>query len=144
MLPSLMSTSLAIVLAAVICTLAWGVLIAGRLPGPYRTRACQGRAWRRRFPAASKQQIREFLSAFVEAFAFSAGQRLRFSPNDRIIDIYRAMYPSRWMPDGLELEMLAVRMQAHYGLALAELWSEQLTLGDLFAHSSRGIRPAQQ
>ena len=36
-------------------------------------RTCAGFAWRRRFPRASKAEIRSFLTLFVNAFAFPEG-----------------------------------------------------------------------
>ena len=35
------------------------------------------------------------------------GEKLKFSPGDRILDVYRAVYPSRWTPDALGLEAFA-------------------------------------
>ena len=84
------------------------------------------------FPQASKGEIRKFLSLFVEAFAFKDSQKLLLTPDDEILSIYRALYPSRWMPDALELETLADDLMRQYGLSLQAVWHEQLTLGQLF------------
>lgn len=85
------------------------------------------------FPNAPKAEIREFLALFVDAFAFPNEEKLKFSPDDKILSIYRALYPSRWMPDALEVETLAKYIEAKYGLPFASVWSENLTLGELFA-----------
>ena len=120
------------VLALVLCIFAWGLKFGGRLPTSFRDRACQGRGWRRAFPRAPKTRIRTFLQVFVDAFAFNAGEKLKFSPKDRILDVYRAVYPSRWTPDSLEVEAFACELERWFGLRLESLWSEQLTLGDVF------------
>ena len=70
---------------------------------------------------------------FSAAFAFHERHRLKFSPGDNILGIYRAMYPHGWQPDGLELETLGASIEKKYGVKLSELWSENLTLGELFA-----------
>jgi hypothetical protein len=103
------------------------------LPKHFRSRPCQGATWRRSFPCASKEQIRSFLRVFIDALAFPDRRALKFSPEDRISVIYRAMYPFRWQPDSLELETLAVLIAEKYDVRLAEIWNESLTLGELFA-----------
>ena len=113
------------------------------LPKQLRSRSCQGASWRRAFPGNSKQDIRSFLSVFVTACAFHEGHRLKFNPDDSILGIYRAMYPHKWQPDGLELETLEVSIEKKYGVRLAEVWSERLTLGELFARAHRISRCRQ-
>ncbi len=111
----------------------WGLSkFGGRLPGTYGKRVCQGRDWRRAFPTVPKADIREFLALFVEAFAFSEKEKLKLNPNDRILAIYRTLYPSRWMPDAMEVETLAAAIERKYGFSFNSVWSEDLTLSDLF------------
>jgi len=129
-----MDTSLLMLVAALVVAVVWGLRFGSRLPSPYFRRSCQGKGWRRAFPRASKTEIRAFLETFVDAFAFSRREKLKLSPSDRILDIYRALYPSKWMPDALELETLAADLETKYSIALGAIWSENLTLGDLFAH----------
>ena len=105
----------------------WGI------PAPYRARSCQGLAWRREFPAASKEQIREFLSLFVGAFGFRDRFKLKFAPSDQLLDLYRAGYPRKSMPDGMELEILASSIAKKYGVDLAGAWRDNLTIGQVFA-----------
>lgn len=104
-------------------------------PFPFRTRSCQGTGWRQAFPTASKQDIREFLAMFVGAFALRDGEKLKFNPSDRILGVYCARYPSKGTPDALELETLAKFVESRYGVRLEEIWSEELTLGELFART---------
>ncbi len=134
---------LAIIGSVLALSVLWGVFFGRRLPVPFRARACQGAGWRRAFPDASKQEIRAFLSLFIEAFCFSQSEKLKLNHNDTILELYRAMYPKRWMPDALELEVLSMRMQEQYGLSLPSVWHEQLTIGGLFAHA-RQSAAAQQ
>jgi hypothetical protein len=49
----------------------------------YWQRSCMGRAWKRTFPRASKDEIRQFLYMFVDAFAFPKRRALPFAPTDR-------------------------------------------------------------
>jgi hypothetical protein len=105
---------------------------AAGLPRPYSSRSCEGRGWRRAFPTASKNEIRSFLLLFVSAFAFADKDKLKFRPDDKILDIYRSLYPNKWMPDALELETLVSKLQKQYTLELEPIWSDQLTLGELF------------
>lgn len=119
----------------------WAVLFGGRLPHPYRGRQCQGRHWKREFPEATKQEIREFLTLFVRAFSLSATETLKLKPGDEVLAIYRATYPIPGMPDALELETLAQGLKARYGLSLEDLWAENLTLGDLFLNAASAKHP---
>ena len=102
----------------------------------YWQRACTGRQWKRRFPDASKSQIRAFLELFVNAFAFSSKRRLCFSPDDLVMDIYLALYPPDWsFADALELETLALDLEKTYGANVLPVWRDDITIGYLFAHT---------
>jgi|ERR1035441_3718391 hypothetical protein len=100
----------------------------------YWDRACTGFQWRRRFPDASKSEIRSFLALFVDSFAFHQKRRLCFSPDDKVMDVYRALYPGRFMADALELETLELQLRKQYGKDAASFWREDITLGEIFAH----------
>jgi len=128
-----MSTSAIVITLILAASAFWFARNGAPLPKPFKARSCQGAGWRRAFPAASKQDIRSFLSVFVEAFAFHGSQRLKFNPNDSILSVYRALYRHKWLPDALELETLAMSVEKKYGVRFAEVWKESLTLGELFA-----------
>ena len=98
-------------------------------------RACSGIRWKRRFPECPGAQIREFLSIFVDAFAFQQKRRLCFSPDDKVMEIYRGLYPDRHDPDCMELETLVARLRKRYGVDAASFWREDITLGELFTHT---------
>lgn len=110
----------------------WGALVADTFPAEFRS-TCQGRSWRRAFPCASKASIREFLQVFVDGFGFLGATRLTFGPDDSILAIYRQLYPSKWIPDAMELETFAMDLERRWGVKLGSMWSERLTLGEVFA-----------
>lgn len=98
----------------------------------YLDRACAGFRWRRRFPQASKSELREFLDIFVEAFGFRQSWRLYFAPDDRVMDVYRTIYPIRGTPDGMELETLGLSLEKRYGMDFLTIWREDITLGEIY------------
>ncbi|QSX32136.1 hypothetical protein JYB87_10090 [Shewanella avicenniae] len=104
----------------------------GGLPLQYRWRNCCGKDWKRRFADVPKQDIRKFLALFAGAFAFAPKQKLKFSPDDKILVIYQALYPIKAMPDALELETLATDLAQAYGVLLQDIWHDDLSLGELF------------
>lgn len=95
-------------------------------------RRCMGIRWRRRFPDSPKTELREFLTIFVDAFCFDLKRRTCFSPNDRVMDVYRAEYPAGGLPDCMELEKLGVSLKKRYGVDLTTVWREDITLGELY------------
>jgi hypothetical protein len=98
-------------------------------------RQCNGKAWLQAFPTASADDIRRFLNLFVEAFAFPRNRALKFSPSDRVMAVYRSLYPDRGWPDALELETFATSVERTYSLRMSEVWREDITLGDIFSRT---------
>ncbi len=123
---------MSIFVVLILAALAWAAFHGWQLPNALRYRPCQGRAWRSTFPTASRKDIRDFLSVFVSAFAFRDSERLHFRPDDEVLGIYRAVNPTRWLPDAQERETLARALRERYGLMLDDIWHEGLTLGGLF------------
>ena len=124
------------------------VLIVGTLawrerhgPIPYRGRACTGRAWKRAFPEAAKDRIRAFLLCFTDGMAFSATTRLKFHPNDQVLDIYRAIYGGRTpIGDQMECETFLDNLSHEFDHrmdTLLAVWHREVTLGELFAFVAR-------
>ncbi len=106
---------------------------------PITLRSCAGREWRRHFPAASSADIREFLVRFEGAFGVGRKHALKFRPDDRIMDIYRAVNPPKWtMADQMEVEIFGLSVEDRYGVSLPDIWRDDLTLGDVFAQAKRG------
>lgn len=105
----------------------------------FRARACTGIRWRRRFPASTAPQIREFLDLILDAFGLPEKPRLSFSPDDNIFEIYCGLHPNPDLtPDCLEVETLALSLSKQYGLHDEVFLSEDITLGELFALCQAG------
>ena len=123
---------IAVVVVVVIASIPFEIKARRRLR-VYWDRRCTGIQWRRRFPSASKHEIRAFLDAFVDGFAFPRKRRLCFSPDDKVIEIYRTLYPSLGGVDALEMETFAKLLEDKYRLDVEHLPKREYTLGDLFA-----------
>ncbi len=70
-----------------------------------------------------KQNIRDFLALFAEAFAFKDSMKLQFNPNDKILDVYRSLYPHKRQPDALEVDTLATLIEETYRVNFSDVWS---------------------
>jgi len=84
------------------------------------------------FPArcASRKKVPLIL---VDAFMFDRKNRLKFTPQDKLMDVYRLMYPPGNFCDAMELETFADTLDRQYEVDLATLDSwEHITLGQLF------------
>jgi len=57
----------------------------------------------------------------------------RLLPDDRLLDIYRAAYPSRQTPDALEFETLLKAIRRLPGLASTTLELPNMTVGEVVA-----------
>jgi propanediol dehydratase small subunit len=100
--------------------------------GLYWTGGCMGIRWRRRFPGSSKAEIREFLAIFVDAFGFGRKRCTSFSPDDRVMEVYRAENPPGTLADNMELETLGLMLEKRYGIDFDAVWREDMTLGELY------------
>jgi propanediol dehydratase small subunit len=98
----------------------------------YWDRPCMGIRWRRRFPNSPKEEIREFLNIFVDAFAYDRKRRTCFSPDDRVIDIYRANYPPGSFWDNMDLEAFSLGVEERFDVDFLSIWREGITLGELY------------
>ena len=99
----------------------------------YLRRPCMGSDWRHSFPHASKDDIRVFLNIFTDAFMLKSKNRLKFSPNDKLIDVYNTMYPPGSICDAMELETFILELGCAYGIDFAEQGSlDHITLGQIF------------
>ena len=118
--------------------IAWAIVIAwitrSRLGEHLSRRRCQGRSWLRAFPDASKAEIRDFLALLAEAFGLYRSERMKLSPEDRVMEVYGLLYPHPEVtPDCLELETLARLLEDQYGLDLERACQDDVSLGALFA-----------
>lgn len=130
---------LLIVLGCTVATMVTAALLYPRTIKEYWQRSCTGRSWKRTFPQASKVDIREFLYIFVGAFNFPQHRALQFAPTDRVLSVYRALYPLKGFPDVLELETFELRLERRYALSLRSIWRENLTLGEIFPRVSNSV-----
>ncbi len=105
----------------------------------YLKRSCTESEWQRAFPEASEDSIRDFLESFIHGFAFRGKRRLKFIPDDKIMDIYKALYPAKdWIgADALELETFSIILEGEYKINLADVLTDDLTLGQLFAVATK-------
>ncbi|HPN84417.1 MAG TPA: hypothetical protein PK821_03675 [Victivallales bacterium] len=104
-----------------------------QIPKLYRYRNCQGIYWRRKYPNVPKEEIKKFLQIFIDAFLFKKKHICKFKPDDKIMDIYNAIYPNKFLSaDSMELEELFVDLQNEYKIDLNKIWSKDITLGQIF------------
>ena len=124
-------------LAIVAAVFALGLRKFDALPSSLRDRSCQGKSWHLAFPHASKAQIRDFLTTFVDAFAYRKKDQLKFRPDDVVLNIYGTRYSHPWQADAMELETLARSLQEKYAVQMENIWHEQITLGEVFSECMR-------
>ena len=130
-----------VVLALAAAAVAWTVLRSRAGLAPYRDRGCAGAEWRRSFPSASEGDIRAYLECFVDGMAISPRDALKFSPNDRVLDVYRALYGGRTplLGDHMECETFLEEVGHRFNTSIDDLlnvWHLEVTLGELFAHAT--------
>ena len=80
-------------------------------------------------------KFRTFLECFVDGFAFDSKKRLKFEPDDKVMDIYSTIYPPKqFLPvDALELETFAMNIEGEYKIKFNDVWQEDVTLGEIFS-----------
>lgn len=137
-----METKAVILILLLVAIIIYGAIRGGHIPKRYRSRKCMGKKWKSEFPNVKKEEIRKFLLLFTDAFAFNAEQKLKFEPQDKIIEIYSALYPLKGA-DSLELETLADDIEKEYLVNFNQVWSENLTLGELFNYVMNAKQGAQ-
>ena len=99
----------------------------------YASRPCQGRAWKSVFPTARKEEIRDFLGAFIDGFALPRRLKLKLNPEDKPVDIYEVVAAGI---DSFEFESFGMELEKRFGKGLNEQMDESWTLGDIFRHVS--------
>ena len=129
-----------IIVALVLTYLLWSIYQEDTLPKIYRLRNCMGKRWKAEFPEHSTSNIRSFLIFFVDAFAFDKKDKLQFEPSDKLLTIYRELYPKKWQADALEFEILAEDLHKHHGIDFNSLWHDDLTLGELYQAFNKAHR----
>ena len=125
-------TIFAIVLLIVILLSIPAELRRRRNLNKYWARSCTGKRWKTLFPDIPKDDIRDFLEQFVDGFAFSSKKRLKFEPDDKVMEVYQSIYPQQGFADALELETFAINLEKKYGLKLENILNSEITLGQIF------------
>ena len=103
-----------------------------RLLQRFWSRSCTGQQWKRCFPNASKDSIRDFLGLFVDAFLFSSDKRFKFGPDDKIMEVYKSLYPYSWSADAMELGIFGMNIEDKYGIDIKRKFTPDITLGQIF------------
>lgn len=116
----------------------------GRPPTVHRRGPCRETLWRRAFPEAAQSEVRGFLATFARAFDYPSSEKLKFRPNDTVYEVYRDRYRLAGWTHSTERKALSRLMEKRYHVALSDLWSETLTLGELFeASRTKVLDPAR-
>jgi propanediol dehydratase small subunit len=97
----------------------------------YWARACQGRAWRRAFPQAHSDEIRNYLAIITASFGFQKWRGLYFSPDDQVLGLYRQINPRPDWPDQMELETFVQVLEQEYKIEVQPIWREDITFGEV-------------
>lgn len=116
--------------------------VGGR-PQPYHARTCQGRQWRREFPDARNREVDVFLGTLAHALSYPARDKLKLRPDDAVYQVYRARYRLAGLHGARELDRLSRLMEKRYHVAVDDLWTKTLTLGELF-EATRAAAPAER
>lgn len=101
------------------------------LSASYTDRPCLGPTWKRRYPARTSKDIRDFLEVFGDAFLLKKKDVLKIHPDDCVYDIYRDIYPSIDGSDSLEYNYLDESLRKRYGLRL-EIFGSNPRVGTIF------------
>jgi len=106
--------------------LAWswwrtGTFGATVTPARYRKRGSQEAVWTDRHPGTSLDVAERVLHLVCDAFRFAAKDRFLFAPDDKVAEIYGAVYPRRGISllqfaDEMELESLLLDLDREFAL----------------------------
>ena len=113
-------------------------------PIKYTSRSCNGRQWKKHFPDAQNDEIRRFLAGLAEAMGFDESDILKFSPTDKVIDIYLSNYGDETpICDDMECERFAMFICDELKVPSEKLknaWeTDDFTLGDAFLLTQKSI-----
>ena len=136
--PEMNTVAIIFVVLRVIALGAWYSANRYLYVGDYHLRSCNGRRWRAEFPSAEKDDIRAFLRCLADAMDFPEREKLKFSPDDRLLDIYRSIYGGKTpFSDDMECERFLLGISQRFKIApenFSELLKdERITLGKLFS-----------
>lgn len=110
----------------------WVWIKVARAMRRYWDRSPTSAQWSATFAGVDTETIRAFLELFVDAFAFSRKRAFCFAPDDRLCEIYDALYPCGSRGAGGEMTALYGLLRARYKVSPAAQGFADLSLGDLF------------
>lgn len=129
---------LLVALALLFLELLWDWRRSGRMlcrpiPAVYRDRGSLSEQWEQRCGHVGCVTFDAVLTLFCEAFSFNHDDRYKFGPDDRIMDVYRSLYP-RWklwrVADEMEIETFLLELDRQFGIE-ADRWWNDMSLGDV-------------
>ena len=88
--------------------------------------------WKKAFPEKANEDIREFLQIFVDAFALSRKMLFKFEPDEKVLEVYKAIYSPSSRCDAMELETLFEHCAKRYNIKLESFWNDDTTLEEIF------------
>lgn len=95
--------------------------------------------WRQKFPNSTKKEIREFFDTMVSAFLGEPlGLPYRYSPDSKLLEIYRGFYGPGELPDKEEVSKFAQALKKRYNVDFVSLLREDMTVGELYALAKTG------
>ena len=117
-------------------------------PTLYVERSCLGGEWVDNFPNATKDHIRQFLNVLIESMDFDKSILLKFSPTDKVIDIYHSIYDGKApLHDYLECESFYLFISQEFNIPddkLSSIWNNgEVTLGEIFFLTMNGQYESQ-
>lgn len=90
-----------------------------------RERDPDERPWQDLFTPREMPVVQSALQAVVEAFLLRKSDIYRLRPSDRLLAIYRAAYPDKQAPDGLEFETLSKQLVSKFHVPEAIIAEER-------------------
>lgn len=86
--------------------------------------------WASEFPSAMPT-VEQVLVVFCDAFLLNGRYRFHLRPDDKVIDVYKGTTGP--VADEMQLERLVIGIDESFGLDLANVCNESLTLRDIVA-----------
>jgi hypothetical protein len=111
-----------------------------QLPPPYSQRISDEGIWRATYQS-DFDTVEKTLKVFCSAFLLPFDERFKLTPDDRIYDIYKALYPNKWTPDTLEYEFLIKGMEKEFNFCFNDRELEGI---ETLKHLIEKAKAAQQ
>jgi hypothetical protein len=109
------------------------------IPKPFEKRHSQEFVWRQRYPEERLATADTVLRMVCDAFTFNPDHRYQFAPDDRVQDIYRALYPwwKLWqLGDMMEIVSLVSHLSGDLGIDISQEYPN-ITLGDIVERAGK-------